>query len=143
MTRRGFSLIEVMIASAIFGVGLAAVFSSFSTAAVQFEHQRHTTYALHLAEARLEELLLRLPSDSELKLGTTFGPVWYDQRGFPSSSSCPTSTTGLPPASPECRYRVTWVSRAGGIAAIREVTVTAAWNEREAERSLALLTQRN
>ena len=143
MSRRAFSLVEVMAAVAIFGVGLAAVFSCLGVVTQQFEHQRHTTFALHLAEARLEELLVRVASDSEIAVGATFGPSWFDLRGFPVGAGCSTATSGLPPQSDSCRYRVTWQAAPGGIAAMRNLTVTVTWNERGASRDLSLTTQRN
>jgi prepilin-type N-terminal cleavage/methylation domain-containing protein len=140
---RAFSLVEVMAASAIFAVGLAAIFSAFGTSAQQFEHQRHTTYALHLAEAKMEELLLRVSSDPELAAGTTFGPNWFDMRGFPSTTACPSATTGLPALSSSCRYRVTWSSVPAQVPQVRITTVVATWNERESEKSVQFATQRN
>lgn len=143
MSLRAFSLIEVMAAVAIFGVGLAAVFSCMNVVSQQFEHQRHTTFALHLAEARMEELLLRLANDAELVAGSDQGPVWFDQRGFVTPAGCPSSTTGTPPETTACRYRVTWRTAAAGIARMRSLAVTVAWNERGSLRSVGLTTQRN
>jgi prepilin-type N-terminal cleavage/methylation domain-containing protein len=143
--RHGFSLIEVMAAAAIFGVGLAATFSAFSGGANLFEHQRHTTHGIHLTEGKLEELLIRASTDAELQSGTTFGPEWFDGRGFPATAGagCPTGTAGVPPGSPACRYRVTWSAAPGGINNVRVVTVQTSWNERGSERSVSFSTQRN
>ena len=139
----GFSLVEVMAASAIFAVGLAAIFSAFSTSTHQFEHQRHTTYGIHLTEAKMEELLLRVSSDPQLQAGTTFGPDWFDVRGFPSTTPCPGAVSGLPPLSTSCRYRVTWSSTAGLVPQVRVTSVTTTWNEREVEKNVSFSTQRN
>jgi prepilin-type N-terminal cleavage/methylation domain-containing protein len=142
---RAFSLIEVMAAAAIFGVGLAATFSAFAGGANLFEHQRHTTHGIHLTEGKLEELLIRSATDAELQAGVRFGPQWFDARGFPAPSTavCPTTTTGLPSALPNCRYRVTWRTAPGGVANVRIVTVETAWNERGTTRSISFSTQRN
>ena len=136
-------MIEVMAASAIFAVGLSAIFTAFSTSSQQFEHQRHTTQGIHLTEAKMEELLLRASSDGELQANVVFGPEWYTSQGFPAASGCPSTPTGLPPESIDCRYRVTWTSVPCGISQVRVTTVTTTWNERGGERSVSFSTQRN
>ncbi len=141
--RRGFSLVEVMAAAAIFGVGLAAIFSAFSGGATHFEHQRHTTHGIHLTEAKLEEILLWSSADPQLLAGTVFGPAWFDSKGFASSPGCPTAVAGVPVADPKCRYRVTWLSAAAAINNVRVVTVTTAWQERGQLRTVSFSTQRN
>ena len=140
-----FSLIEVLSAAAIFGVGLAAIFSAFGSASAQFEHQRHMTHGIHLTEAKLEEILLWGNADGELTAGTTFGPNWFDSSGFAAAagSGCPTAVTGLPAIDAKCRYRVTWSSTPGRISNVRVVTVTTAWQERGQLRTTSFSTQRN
>lgn len=139
---RGFSLIEVMAAVAIFGVGLAAIFTAFGSSSLQLEHQRHMTHSIHLTEARLEEILLWANSDPQLAVGGPYGPVWFNADGR-ASSGCPGATTGLPANTVDCRYRVTWTVAPAGIDKVRLVTVTTAWNERGALRSTSFSTQRN
>lgn len=137
-------MIEVLSASAIFAAGLAAIFTAFSTSTQQFEHQRHTTHGIHLTEAKMEELLLRVSSDVELSTGATvFGPDWYNDKGFPAASGCPTGTTGTPAENAACRYRVTWSSTGGGVKGVRVTTVTTAWGERGVLKSVSFSTQRN
>lgn len=145
MQRHGFSLIEVMAASAIFAAGLAAIFTAFGTASSLFQHQRHMTHGIHLTEGKLEELLLRASSDTELVTGTVFGPQWFDNRGFPAAAGCPAAVSGLPPQTTACRYRVTWSSApvAALRVSIRETTVTTSWNEDGVEKSASFSTQRN
>lgn len=139
---RGFSLIEVMAAVAIFGVGLAAIFTAFGSSSQQLEHQRHMTQSIHLTEAKLEEILLWSSGDAQLAVGGPYGPVWFDADGR-ASAGCPAGTSGLPTNTPACRYRVTWTVEAAGIDKVRLVTVTTAWNERGALRSTSFSTQRN
>jgi prepilin-type N-terminal cleavage/methylation domain-containing protein len=143
-TTRAFTLIEVMAAGAILAIGLAATLTAWGNGMALFEHQRHTTHGLHLAEAKLEELLMRVSSDPELQVGTVFGPEWFTAEGLGSNGvGCPTTTGGVPPSTPGCRYRVTWEASPGGVAKVRVVSVKASWNERGVERSIILNTQRN
>lgn len=139
---RGFSLIEVLAAVAIFGVGLAAIFTAFGSSSQQLEHQRHMTHSIHLTEAKLEEMLLWSSSDPQLAIGGPYGPSWFDSNGR-ASTTCPASTTGLPANTSDCRYRVTWTVAEGEIDKVRVVTVTTEWNERGALRSTSFSTQRN
>ncbi len=144
MPARGFTLLEVMAAGAILAIGLAASLSAYGTGMVLFEHQRHTTHGLHLAEGKLEELLLRPSSDLELQVGTTFGPEWFDANGFATLGTvCSPATSGVPPIANGCRYRVTWQVTAGLVPRIRVVTVTTALNERDQQHTMSLSTQRN
>ncbi|MDP2342181.1 MAG: prepilin-type N-terminal cleavage/methylation domain-containing protein [Deltaproteobacteria bacterium] len=140
---KAFSLVEVMAAAAIFAVGLGAIFTAFGTASQSFEHQRHMTHGIHLAEAKMEELLLRVSSDPELQAGTTFGPNWFDSRGFPSTAACASAVVGMPALSTSCRYRITWSSAPALVPQVRITTVTASWNERELEKRVQFATQRN
>lgn len=140
--KRGFSVIEVMMAAAIFGIGLAGIFTAFNTAGMQFEHQRHTTQGIHLAEAKMEELLLAASTDGALLPGLIHGPAWYDPRGF-ASGSCDASTTGVPASTATCRYRVTWEARPSPVPGVRILTVTTDWAERGQRRSVSFNTQRN
>lgn len=134
-----------MAAGSLFAVGIAAIFSAFSSGAALLEHQRHTTHGIHLTEAKLEEILLWPYSDRQLEAGKTFGPVWFDSDGFASSKTagCPTTVDGTLSANAACRYRVTWSSAPGNVDAVRVVTVTTAWQERQQLRNISFSTQRN
>ncbi len=71
MRRTGFSLLEVMVAGALFLVTISGVLSATSTATATFEHQRKLTQSMSVAEFSLEELLLRYGSNDELRLNAT------------------------------------------------------------------------
>jgi|GEM_PF-2183918 len=60
---RAFSLIEVLVAVALFGVGIASIFQSFSTATRIARHERLTASALHACEQVMEDMLLRRIDD--------------------------------------------------------------------------------
>jgi prepilin-type N-terminal cleavage/methylation domain-containing protein len=142
VVRRAFSLVEVMVACAVFGAGLAAVFTVFNTASSLFEHQRHTTYAIHLSEAWIEELLMRPSADTELTPGPLHGPAWYDRNGF-ANPACPDIVVGPPVSTPTCRYRVTWRTAPSVVPGVRHLTVTTHWLERGRLLSTIFTTQRN
>lgn len=61
---RAFSLLEVMVSMAIFGVGLAAVLSSFTTIRHVYSMQRDIAIAQGIAQ-RFSEQMLTLPKDSD------------------------------------------------------------------------------
>jgi prepilin-type N-terminal cleavage/methylation domain-containing protein len=70
-TKRGFSLLEVLVAAALFLVTVTGVLSATSTATATYEHQRRLTQAMSVGEFVLEELLLRYTSAEELRLNAT------------------------------------------------------------------------
>lgn len=67
-----FSLIEVLVAVALFGVGIASLLQSFHVATRTAAHERRTTAALHAAEQVLEEMLLRPSNDSLFDVTSLF-----------------------------------------------------------------------
>jgi prepilin-type N-terminal cleavage/methylation domain-containing protein len=126
---RGFSLIEVMIASAMLGIGLAALLTAFGTASGLETHQERVTAALHLAEGRMEELLLRFPDSPDLRTGVAHGPVGYTSLGD--------ATTTNP------FFQVTWRASAGPIARTRRLEVKVTWKEGPRDQSLTLASHRS
>jgi prepilin-type N-terminal cleavage/methylation domain-containing protein len=126
---RGFSLIEVMIASAMLGIGLAALVTAYGTASGLESHQERVTAALHVAEGRMEELLLRFPDAADLRTGPTHGPVGFTSTGEP--------TTTNP------YYTVTWQTSPGPIARTRRLEVKVSWQEGLRAQSLTLASHRS
>jgi Tfp pilus assembly protein PilV len=129
--RRGFSLIETMVASAMFFVGLTAVFATFTTASNLLLHHRNVTRAVAIAESNLEQLIQRYPGDPQIAVGVTPTPRYYDRDGVLSAT----------PA----EFRVTWtVTTFAKLDGIREVTVLVRWYEAGVrERTLQLRTWRS
>ena len=70
---RAFSLLEVLVAGALFLVSVAGVLSATATATATFEHQRKLTQAMSVGEFVLEELLLRYTSAEELRVNASRG----------------------------------------------------------------------
>ena len=126
---RAFSLIEVMIASAMLGIGLAALVTAIGTASSLGSHQERVTAALHLAEGQMEELLLRFPDAPDLRTGTAHGPL-----GFTSAGE---RTTSKP------YYTVTWQTSPGPIARTRRLEVTISWLEGVRAQTLTLASHRS
>ena len=76
-TERGFSLVEVLVASTILIVGLVALAQLFIVATASNISSRHVTYATVLAAQKLEELR-SLPSAQQSDLGSVdeIGEYW-------------------------------------------------------------------
>lgn len=125
--KKGFSLLEVMVAGSILLIGIAAVVSALSTANESTAHQRRMTESLHVAEAVMEELLL-VPSTSPDMYEGAHGPRTFDGAGNEVSGGA---------------YRASWSVTSGvPIGGMRRVRVTIQWTEPNGERSLSLVTDR-
>lgn len=121
-----FSLIEVMASSVILAVGMASVLSLFSNLTQGYSHQRLQVQALHIAEATMENLLLRYSDDTDLGVGTHFGPG-YAMDGNPGGTF----------------FASQWrVSMGVPIVGAREVLVTVTWTEQGVAKSFTLRTVR-
>lgn len=120
MTGRAFSLIEVMIASALLSIGMAAILTAFSSASSLNTHQERVTIGMHLSEARMEELLLLYPDDDELSTAV-HTPLPYTRAGAPTT----TGATGTNAAF----YLVGWTVSAGPMPRTRRIDVTTTWKE--------------
>lgn len=131
MKRRGFSLIEVMVSGTLLVVGLAASFSAYQTIGTHLNHTVHLSTAGSLAEATLEELVLRYPADPALSLGEHVDtPRHYDKNGARVASADV--------------YAVTWnVIPYAKLTTMREVIVKVAWTDVSGARTLEVRTWRN
>lgn len=127
--RRGFSLIETMIASALFFVGLTAIFQTYNVAARLLGHHRHVTRAVALAEGTIEELVQRYPGDPILEVGVAPTPRTYDMSGLLTSSATV--------------FSVSWTVTNFALDGIREVIVTVSWTEQGAAKKLSIKTWRS
>ena len=133
MSVRAFSLIEVMIASALLSVGMAAILTAFSSASSLGAHQERVTTAMHLAEARMEELLLLYPDDADLA-ATTHAAVPYRRDGNLTTAGA----TGVNAP----YFQVSWVIAAGPIPRTRRIDVTTSWVESGAAQRVAFTSHR-
>ena len=124
---KAFSLIEVMIASAMLSIGLAAVMTAYGSAASLESHQEKVTQAMHLAEARMEELLLMYPDDAQLGIGVNTGST-FNADGNPGGTAF---------------YTVGWTVAAGPIARTRRLEVRVTWVETRGAQELVLVSHRS
>jgi len=67
---RGFTLLEVMVAGAIGLVAMAGTTAALASNSTVHETQVQKTTALSVAENQMEDLLVRLRTDTDLQTGT-------------------------------------------------------------------------
>ncbi len=63
MRRRGFTLLEVMVAVAILGLGLSAIFAAQAGSFASVKHARHVSEATGLARCKMSELELEIAKE--------------------------------------------------------------------------------
>jgi prepilin-type N-terminal cleavage/methylation domain-containing protein len=126
---RGFTIIEVMIASVIFILSVAGATSAMRTASMQFQNQRHLTVGLQVAETVIEGLLLHFQSSDALDPGVHTSE--FDGNGEASAVAVPGG------------YRATWtVKPADPIDALRRIDVVVTWTLDGAPHGVSLFTYR-
>lgn len=122
----GFGLIEVMVSAALLAIGMAGTSSLVANLQDNYKHQRLVSQGLHIAEATMEELLVRYADDSELAAGPHTG-----------------SSYGITGAPGGTYFAVGWVvTDAVPFAGTREIVVTISWSERGRPKQLAIRTVR-
>ena len=129
--QRGFSLIEVMVSGVLLIVGMAAALSVYGTIANQQNHTSHRSTAGTIAEAVLEDLVLRYPGDPSLTVGLHDEGRAFDADGARAAPS-------------DAVFTATWrVQAYAKLKTIREITVTVVWNDSIGARTLEVTTWRN
>jgi len=131
---RAFSLIEVLIASALLGIGVTAMVSGYRSATSLEAHQEKVSVALHVGERVVEELLLRYREDVDIAVDGAVRPTPPLRFG---ADGTPVTTGGL--------YSVTWRATPGPVSGSRKLDVTVNWTEQAftGAQSLVLTTHRN
>jgi prepilin-type N-terminal cleavage/methylation domain-containing protein len=116
---RGFSLLEVMIATTLLGVGVAATLASVDAVRVVAQRSRHMTQAVHVAESVAESMLALEQADDDLDAGAHINPPRrFDAVGQEVDPG--DTTRGI--------YIVTWdVFANTPIEGLRRVTITVDW----------------
>ena len=144
MTRRGFSLIEVMISAAILLIGITGLVLGVHLAIGQHAHNRKLALALVIAEKRMESLLLLFPSSGELRDGRhpETGFEFFTEQG--RAALLPTDSPIDEVDGFRLFYEVTPSAISEGddpIIGLR-LDITVAWDEPLGERTLDLRTAR-
>lgn len=129
-TKRGFSLLEVMVASALFLVSLSGVISGIGSLSRVEEHQRRMTVATTCGEAAMEEILLRYVGHPDLDIGNRF-TRFFNARGELVDAQDPAGMTA-----------VATIGRLPAIPSLKEVKMTVTWTESSGEKSIEYFTYR-
>lgn len=114
---KGFTLIEVLVAMAIFSIGILAVASMQLAGTKGSSSARFSTEAAVLAQSQMESLLA----------------LEYDQ---PPATPVPELTAGLHGPFPNSKYTVEWFIEVGTLNAIAlpanslGITVTVSWQQK-------------
>lgn len=130
----GFTLLEVMVSSAILLVGIAAFVSAYASAMNLNEHQRHMTHVLDISEAVTEEMLLMFNSDQDLKDGEHLEKRFYDKDGIELTN-----------ADDENRFfTVGWIVTANDpVPNVRKLEIEISWEERGVKKTFLVTTFRS
>lgn len=126
----GFGMMEVLLSSSMMLVGIAGMFSAYSTLSDHYAHQRYMTEGLHIAEAELEGMLIRFRDDPLLAAGVHPEVAGYNRLGV--------KTLGTAFFTVEVR-----VSAHPIISGYRRVTVVVRWPERGRIASVQLSSVRS
>lgn len=122
---RGFSIIEVMIAAAVFAIGAAGSLSVLAMAQRQYRHQNQLTQAIHLAEMQMEQTVLLYRDDV-----VSGGPRCFTAQGH--QMSCGSH-----------EYAASWFVTSGvPIQGMKQIRVVVSWHEMAATKQVSLLTYR-
>jgi prepilin-type N-terminal cleavage/methylation domain-containing protein len=123
--RRGFSLIEVLVAAAIFAAGVAGALSGFGTFSNVMEHQRRVGEAARIMQGHCAELR-SVPLTDDLVTGVETGPYLFNPAGFRVAS---VAAGGA--------YRVTWsVDTTKPFPGYRQIDVVVDWSTRAGPKEL-------
>jgi hypothetical protein len=151
----GFSLIEVMVSSALFLASVTGVVSAVSSASTVYEHQRRLTQAVSVGEYKMEELLLRYSNHDDLMVTSIANSSGVLVSGTPKIAcltpklvpvTCPVSTMSGTQISlgsnsgPD--YLVYWFVSAAPVQGLKQIDMVVTWRESVGQRELRLMTYR-
>ena len=123
--RRGYTLIEALVAGLVFAIGVVGAFGFFTTATILLNVENHRRTAVEMAHSRQEELRT-----------ASFG-------GLPSyqEDSLSVEIDGLPAARSTIVEDVD--EDGGGTVDYRRVTVRVTWRENRRDQHVQLVTLRS
>lgn len=128
--RRGFSLLEVMVAGALFLTSLSGVITAIGALNDVEAHQRRMSIATTLGEQTMEELLLRWGGHPDIDVGTTTSR-FFDSKGTLAATAQPLGY--------EARWSVTRVDK---IQNLKEVRLRVIWTENSGTKDISYFTYR-
>jgi hypothetical protein len=154
--KAGFSLVEVMVSSALFLASVSGVVGAISSASSLYEHQRRLTQAVSIGEYKIEELLLRYSSHADLTITSTTNAAGVLVSGTPNLTCltprlapvvCPTSlsatgTTVNLKSDIGPNYLVYWFVSSAPVQGLKQIDMVVAWHESTGQRELPLMTYR-
>ena len=127
---RGFTIIDAVLAAAIFLITVTSIVRVLTIANNQLAHQRHMTQAISISENVIEELLLAYGETSVISVGS-HGPRCYGRNG--SAVNCTNA-----------QYKAYWQVASGTpLAGMTQITVRTRWKERGKNRETKFVTVRN
>lgn len=144
VSTRGFSLLEVMISSAILLIGITALVMGVHVAIGQHAHNRKLAQALIVAEKRMEAVLLLFPTSSDLRDGRhpEAGFEFFSEVGRPVLVPATTAPNDVPGFRLFFTVTPSAISEGDDPIVGLRVELTVRWNENLGERQLVLRTAR-
>ena len=117
-TKRGFTLIEIMLTVAILSFGLVIILQSFATALDGLKRTRGVSVASSLLEEKMEELTEKAKEEEGMVEGPLSGEFDQEYKGYKWNVSV----------------------NPGADADLNELELTVSWTDGETPRSLSAVT---
>ena len=128
---RGFTIIDAMIAAALFIITVTSIVRVMSVASTQLSHQKKMTQGINISEGVIEEMLLAYSDSSSVLTAGHHGPYCYTLSGV--VASCP---AGI--------FSTSWdVVNDIPLVGMMQINVKTSWKERGRQHSVKFVTYRD
>ena len=127
--RRGFSLIEALVASTLLVLTVTGVLNGVSAGLRAREHQTHLTNGLQVAESLMEQLLLAYSNHADLGFGNH--TRYFDRTGRDRGATADFYTA---------RWNISALS--GAQSGMRRIVLTVQWTETGGTKNISLTSDR-